>query len=82
METRQPNFSVIIPTYFEESALEGTLTSLNRAGSNHSTETIVVDGGSKDRTLDIASQFTENIHVLNQRGIGLARNHIGVVIHR
>ena len=75
MANGNPDFSVIIPTYFEERALKGTLSSIERASSGHSTETIIVDGGSTDRTVDIANQFTQNIHVLDQRGIGLARNH-------
>lgn len=75
MNNGNPDFSVIIPTLHEELALGKTLTSLNQARNGHSTETIIVDGGSTDRTLDIATQFTKNIHVLDQRGIALARNH-------
>jgi glycosyltransferase involved in cell wall biosynthesis len=70
----KPQFSVIIPTLHEESALDGTLRSLSCATNGHSIETIVVDGGSTDRTLDIASRYTGNIHVLKERGIALARN--------
>lgn len=74
MSNSAPYFSVVIPTYHEESAIENTLSSITKASNGHSTETIVVDGGSKDRTVEIANQYTDNIHVLNQRGIGLARN--------
>ncbi len=71
----EPYFSVITPTYHEERSLEGTLASIDRAGCGHRTETIVVDSGSSDRTLEIARRHTRNIHILRRRGIGLARNH-------
>jgi glycosyltransferase involved in cell wall biosynthesis len=70
-----PDFSVIIPTYHEENAIKATLLSIDRARKGHFTETIIVDGGSRDRTLEIASNHTDNIHVLERRGIGLARNY-------
>jgi glycosyltransferase involved in cell wall biosynthesis len=73
-----PYFSVITPTYHEERSLENTLASIDRAGNGHRIETIVVDGGSRDRTLEIARRYTKNIHTLKRRGIGLARNH-GVI---
>jgi glycosyltransferase involved in cell wall biosynthesis len=68
-------FSVIIPTYHEEGAIGSTLSSISQAMNGHSAETIVVDGGSSDRTTEIARSFTDNVHVLNERGISLARNH-------
>ncbi len=44
--------SVIIPTYNEEKVLHSTLTSLRRQQGEY--DIIVVDGGSTDRTQDIA----------------------------
>ncbi|MEM1514954.1 MAG: glycosyltransferase, partial [Candidatus Bathyarchaeia archaeon] len=38
-------------------------------------EVIVVDGGSADRTVEIARNFTEKVYILGERGIGRARNH-------
>ncbi len=70
-----PHFSVIIPTYHEERALDGTLASISTAGRGHMTEVIVVDGGSTDGTVRIAQGHTRNVHVLHARGISLARNH-------
>ena len=75
MSNTKPMFSVIIPTYHEESSIDNTLSSIHNATNGHATETIIVDAGSKDRTTYIASQYTDNIHVLNERGISLARNH-------
>lgn len=45
--------SVIIPVYNEEHALPATLQRLAEQGLKH--EVIIVDGGSKDRTCEIAS---------------------------
>ena len=45
--------SVIIPVYNEEHALPATLQRLTGQGLKH--EVIIVDGGSKDRTCEIAS---------------------------
>ncbi len=70
-----PTFSVIIPTYQEESSIPRTLESLRNACNGHGIETIIVDGGSTDRTAEIARQFTDSIHILEKRGIGLARNY-------
>lgn len=56
--------SVIIPTLNEEQALGQTLASLP---SSLALETIIVDGGSSDRTLPIASAFcteTSNAHIV------------------
>lgn len=70
-----PQFSVVIPTYHEENSIGDTLSSIRRACNGHRVETIVVDGGSRDRTLDIARRHDSRVHVLDRRGIGLARNH-------
>jgi glycosyltransferase involved in cell wall biosynthesis len=69
-----PFFSVIIPTYHEEGAIGETLSSINQATNGHRIETIVVDGGSTDRTTEIVNTYTDNLHTLKKRGIGLARN--------
>jgi glycosyltransferase involved in cell wall biosynthesis len=71
----QPEFSVIIPTFKEESAIGDTLSSIHHACDGHNTETIVVDGGSPDKTLEIARQFTDNVHILRDRGVAKARNY-------
>jgi rSAM/selenodomain-associated transferase 2 len=49
--------SIIIPTLNEEDLLERTLASI----SGHKHEIIVVDGGSRDRTSEIACQYTPHV---------------------
>ena len=76
---KQPYLSIIIPAYNEENRLPNTL---NRVldfikKQPYSTEILVVENGSKDRTLEIAQGFAlqnPNIQVLreDQAGKGLA----------
>lgn len=57
---RQPLFSIIIPTLNEETFLPKLLESL--AGqTNKNFEVIVVDGGSKDKTVSEARQFSKQV---------------------
>jgi len=51
--------SIIIPVLNEEKELRRTLTSLLVTKNE---ELIIVDGGSKDRTVDIAKEFTSNVY--------------------
>ncbi|MBI2843397.1 MAG: glycosyltransferase family 2 protein [Armatimonadetes bacterium] len=72
--------SVIIPAYNEEANLEGTVRDVSRylsdIGLSH--EIIVVDDGSKDRTLSVAEslrceiQSLRTIHYAPNRGKGCA----------
>jgi rSAM/selenodomain-associated transferase 2 len=60
-------FSVVIPTLNEELSLPGTLDAVRRLGSR--IELIVADGGSKDRTVDIAQSYGATIvHAGQGRG--------------
>ncbi len=52
-QTSGPGVSIIIPTLNEEGAIDNLLSSLERQTSGDF-ETIIVDGGSKDRTVDKA----------------------------
>jgi rSAM/selenodomain-associated transferase 2 len=54
-----PAVSVIIPTFNEEAAIAAVLESL---GDDAATEVIVVDGGSGDRTVEIAARKARVIH--------------------
>ncbi len=53
--------SFVIPTLSEEQFLEKTLANLNNLSISH--EIILSDGGSKDRTLEIARRYTNKIVV-------------------
>ncbi len=48
--------SVIVPTYNEEGFIERTLKALRNVGAH---EVVVVDGGSEDRTLEIARRYAD-----------------------
>ena len=76
-------FSIIVPSYNEELRLP---TSLDRiaayvAGSQRSTEVLVVDDGSKDKTADVAASYADripNLRVLKNgenRGKGYSVRH-------
>lgn len=52
-----PAISIIIPSLNEEAQIAVTLAALRSAVINHGAEIIVVDGGSADRTLEIARRF-------------------------
>lgn len=47
--------SIIIPTYNEEESIENTLINITKQGNDH--EIIIVDDGSSDRSVDIASGY-------------------------
>lgn len=57
--------SIIIPTLNEEKLLPKLLDQLNDQilRSRYNYEIIISDGGSKDRTLDIAKTYTEKIYI-------------------
>jgi glycosyltransferase involved in cell wall biosynthesis len=67
---------IVIPAYNEEEALAGTLTSLKDLPDHY--EILVVNDGSRDRTLDVAkaaSQTNRPLHVVTlpmNCGIGVA----------
>ncbi|MCX8181522.1 MAG: glycosyltransferase [Candidatus Methanomethyliaceae archaeon] len=67
--------SVIIPTYNEEKGIEKTLRSISSQTLPRSDyEIIVVDGGSVDRTVEIASKYADLILQQKSKGVGGARN--------
>jgi len=53
------SLSAIVITKNEEADLPGCLESLRGAAS----EIVVMDGGSQDKTLDVARRYTPNVHV-------------------
>lgn len=66
-----PRISVIIPAYNEEKVIETTIKSL-LSTDYPDKEIIVVDDGSKDNTLTIASQFKDQIKVIHKENGGKA----------
>ncbi len=67
--------SVVVPSYNEEERIEGCLASLSRQTIPRSRyEIIVVDGGSKDRTREIAERYADRVFIQTSPKVGGARN--------
>jgi len=66
-----PTISVIIPAYNEEKVIRHTIESLIET-KYPKKEIIFVNDGSKDKTLDIASQYKDKITVLSKENGGKA----------
>lgn len=66
-----PKISVIVPAYNEEKVIETTIKSLISTDYPNK-EIIMVDDGSKDNTLAIASQFKDQIKVIHKENGGKA----------
>lgn len=62
-----------MPTLNSESEIEGALSTL-KPQLHDGDEVIIIDGGSRDRTLDIASEYGCKIFIYPQSTIGRARN--------
>ena len=77
-ENDRPSVSVIIPTFNEAGTIAGTLAALERVGDG--VEVIVADGGSHDRTIEIARQLGA-IAIAGERGRGTQMNN-GATIAR
>lgn len=73
MQAEKPKVSVIVPVLHEEAYVAHVLSRLNEV--RPPVETIVVDGGSRDRTVDVAKQFTGKVYRINRRGISTGRNY-------
>ena len=67
--------SIVVPVYQEEAGIEEFLRRFDRQTLPRSEfEIIAVDGGSEDRTRDIASRYADRVIVQRAKGIGGARN--------
>ncbi len=72
--------SVVIPTYNEEKNIGNCIKSLlNQKYPAGKYEIIVVDGGSKDRTVEIAASMGAKVISQKSRNVGGARNDGAVV---
>ena len=70
---QKPKFSVIIPALNEEKYIKYALVGLAKQ-TNKDFETIVVDGGSKDKTREIAEKYARVIIDTKKPGAARARN--------
>jgi glycosyltransferase involved in cell wall biosynthesis len=67
--------SVIIPSFNEEENIAQCLVSLSHQTLTKSEyEIIVVDGGSRDRTCEIAKKYADQVFCQSSRKVGGARN--------
>jgi glycosyltransferase involved in cell wall biosynthesis len=69
------DFSVIVPALNEETYIEACLQSISRQTlPRNSYEIIVSDGGSDDRTVEIAGKYADRVVISKKRGIWWGRN--------
>jgi len=73
MQGKKPRISVIIPTLEEENYIAVILSRLSKV--RPLVEVIVVDGGSQDRTMELAKRFTDKVYQTRKRGIACGRNY-------
>jgi glycosyltransferase involved in cell wall biosynthesis len=73
MRVKAPAISVIIPTLQEGNYIAKILSRLRKV--KPPIEIIVVDGGSSDKTVEIARRFTDKVYSIKKRGISIGRNH-------
>jgi glycosyltransferase involved in cell wall biosynthesis len=67
--------SVIIPTFNEEENIAQCLVSLcHQTAPRKDYEIIVVDGGSKDATREIAGKYADKVFIQTSKKVGGARN--------
>lgn len=69
----KPKISVVIPALNEEKYIEQTLKSIRNQDYGGRVEIVVVDGGSKDRTVKIARKYADKV-MIAKRGVAKERN--------
>jgi glycosyltransferase involved in cell wall biosynthesis len=65
--------SVVVPSLNEEQGIKKCLQSIAKQETNRDFEIIVSDGGSTDRTIDIAQKYADKV-VKSRKGISTGRN--------
>jgi glycosyltransferase involved in cell wall biosynthesis len=74
MRVNSPIISVIIPTLQEEKYIKTILSRLKKT-KKLPLEVLVVDGGSRDKTVEIAQRFTKKVFSIKKRGISAGKNY-------
>ncbi len=73
--SKDPLFTVVVPTYCEEQNIGRCLESIQKQVFEEGRiETIVVDSNSPDKTRLIAKKYTNKVVNMKDRGVGKARN--------
>lgn len=70
---RKPKASIVVPALNEEKFIEGALRSLKNQKNAPAYEIIIADGGSTDRTLEIAEKYADIIVHEPRRTIAAGR---------
>ena len=70
---KNPKISVIIPTLQEENYIEEILLRLRKV--KPAVDVVVVDGGSRDKTVELAKRFANKVYQTRKRGIASGRNY-------
>ncbi len=73
MQSKESRISVIIPTLQEQDYIGTTLSQLCKV--KPPIEVVVVDGGSQDRTAEVAKRYTDRVYLVNKHGIAAGRNY-------
>jgi glycosyltransferase involved in cell wall biosynthesis len=73
MRVKSPTISVIIPTLEEGNYIAKILSRLQKVKTP--IEVIVVDGGSRDKTVEIARRFADKVYSIKKRGISIGKNY-------
>lgn len=73
MQSKELTISVIIPTLQEQNYIGTILSHLCKV--KPPVEVIVVDGGSRDKTVEVAKHYTDKVYLVNKHGIAAGRNY-------
>lgn len=65
--------SVVVPTFQEQKYIGAMLSRLLKA--KPPLEVVVIDGGSQDKTVEVAQRFTNKVYQISKRGIAAGRNY-------
>jgi len=70
---KEPQVSIIIPTLQEQDYIAATLSQLRHL--KPPVEVIVVDAGSRDKTVEVANGLATHVYRIDKRGIAAGRNY-------